>query len=214
MWTYTRANTICTWILESHWQVFKMDFVLHIFKSPILGTEEHLIFNSAKAWQFQGTPPPHPKASWAALWLWYRTARGVEISHRQRMHLSRLLRGQMWEGSLWPPIIELLWLNPLGRGSCRCGCSSDFCKISMRLLVFALRNVRFTSASTEQLFCSLYLNSQACAQRPSTQWNYEEKEVPHGWRETERGHLALQRLPKTAFAFFTRDYRHSAPAAC
>lgn len=29
----------------------------------------------------------------------------------------------------------------------------------------------------EQFPWSLYLNSQACAQRPGTQWNYEEKEV-------------------------------------
>lgn len=38
-----------------------MDSVLRIFKSLILGTEEHLIFNSANAWQFQGTPHPSPQ---------------------------------------------------------------------------------------------------------------------------------------------------------
>lgn len=71
-----------------------MDFVLHIFKSPILGTEEHLIFNRETYGSSREPPTSHPKAYWAALWLWYRTARGVEISHRQRVHLSCLLRGK------------------------------------------------------------------------------------------------------------------------
>lgn len=63
----------------------------------------------------------HPKASWAALWLWYKAVRAVETSHRQRVHPSCLLGYGQGEqgvgGGRWDPfdhpIIELLWLNPL-----------------------------------------------------------------------------------------------------
>lgn len=129
-------------------------------------------------------PTPHPKASWVVLWLWYRTARGVEISYRQRVDLSCLLGEWMWEGSLSPPITELLWLIPLGWCSWRCGCSSHFCKISMILLVFTLRNVGFTFTTTEQFSWSLYLNSQACAQRPGTQWG---ERGAHDWERHREG---------------------------
>lgn len=48
----------------------------------------------------------HPKASWAALWLWYKAVRAVETSHRQRVHPSCLLGygqgGGGDDGPLWP----------------------------------------------------------------------------------------------------------------
>lgn len=87
------------------------------FQKPNFRYRGTFNFQQCKRMAVPGNPPPPtPKVSWAALWLWYRTVRGVESSHRQRVHLSRLLGGQMWEGSLLPPIIELLWLNPPGPG--------------------------------------------------------------------------------------------------